>query len=482
MMALLCAVMMLSVVACKSSSGDNGSDNTDPGDYVLAKNWGEVEVYTYSLTGLGDDVMPVVGFGGPYEPSGTSYNGHVQPNFNEDYYWQLLKNAGVNNICFAWNEYRANSDAIMRALDQAQKFGMTYFVRDNMVAYWSSGSSLAQGLTLEEITAPYINHPACAGVFGRDEPSAAEFEWYGKLMDEIYTNELYEGKDVYMNLLPNYATSAAFGQYKDYEGYVRGYMASSEHIPYLAYDYYPFLSSSYNLDNMNATRFYDNLSLIRSVANEYQIPFWVFVCTGELSNPTDYPYYPSKEAYMWNINTLLAYGMKGLQYYSVIQSPVDEDITDAAADSVEWKNYMRHSFIGGMGNINRWYYYSVELTPQLQAADEYLMNAQNLGVIATGSRAKYLGDNEEVIASGTFRELRSVSANEALVGCFDYRGSTMLYVVNNDIDVKQKIKLNFDNNYGYDVIQRGQTASVSGKTLTLTLEAGEGALVKLRTE
>lgn len=476
--AILC-VVMISSVSCKSSF-----DPSSPsGDYVAAKNWGAVKVHTYALPGVGEDVMPVVAFCGPYEPSGTSYNGHIQPNFNEDYYWQLLKNAGVNNICFTWNEYRADTDAIMRALDQAQKFGMTYFVRDNMVAYWSGENTmLTGGATLEEIVAPYINHPACAGVFGRDEPTAGEFESYFRLIEEVYGSGKYEGKDVYMNLLPNYATTAAFGKYQTYEGYVRGFMEGATKLPYLGYDYYPFLSSAHNLDNMNATRYFENLSLIRKVAMEYEIPFWVYVCVGELSNPTDYPYYPSKEAYMWSINTLLAYGMKGLQYYSTIQSPVDEDLTDSAADTVEWKNYMRHGFIGAMGNVNRWYYYSVEAAQQIQAADEFLMHAQNMGVIATGSRAKYLGNGDEVLSSGSFRELKSVSAKEAIVGCFDYQGYTMLYVVNNDVDVKQKITLNFDNNYGYDVIQRGTTASVSGKSLTLTVEAGEGVMVKLRAE
>lgn len=478
--------MALAAVFCLgafSAAGCDSSGNGDSTNYVAAKNWGAEEVYKYSLYGIEDDVMPVLLFGGPYEPSGVTYNGNTQPNFNEDKYWQIAKDIGGTHVVFAWNEYRESADAIHRALDQAQKFGMNYYVRDNMVTYWSGNlTTLTGGATLEEITKDYINHPACAGVYGRDEPVASQFGDNAKLMDEIYTNEVFSGKDVYMNMLPNYATTTAFGEYGSYEKFIRGYMESSENIPYLAYDYYPFTSASQNLDNCNAARFYENLSLIRNVAEEYGVPFWAFVCTGELSNPTEYPYYPSKSAYMWNINTYLAYGMKGLQYYSLIQSPVDEDLTDAAADSKEWKNYEKFGIIGAMGNLNRWYYYSVEVAQQLKAIDEYLMNARNVGVIATGSRAKYLGTGKEVITSGTWRELSSVSANEAVVGCFDYNGYTMLYVLNNDITEKEKITLNFDNNYGYDVIQRGQTASVTGKSLTLTVEAGEGVLVRLRAE
>ena len=136
----------ISVIDKSNSDGNNQASNhrigtnvsfdnnsTVNNNYKPAKNWGASEVYTYGLRGIGADVMPIVAFGGPYEPSGTSYNGHVQPNFNEDKYWQLLKDAGVNNICFTWNEYRAETDSVMRALNQAQKFGMTYLDRTSVV-------------------------------------------------------------------------------------------------------------------------------------------------------------------------------------------------------------------------------------------------------------------------------------------------------------------------------------------------------------
>ena len=79
-----------------------------------------------------------------------------------------------------------------------------------------------------------------------------------------------------------------------------------------------------------------------------------------------------------------------------------------------------------------------------------------------------------------FRELTGVDAGDALVGCFDYKGGTALYVVNNSVTTKQEITLNFSDRYGYDVTQRARTVSVAGDSLTLTMEAGEGVLVVLR--
>lgn len=45
---------------------------------------------------------------------------------------------------------------------------------------------------------------------------------------------------------------------------------------------------------------------------------------------------------------------------------------------------------------------------------------------------------------------------------------------------KQTVRLSFDDNYGYDVVQRTQSVEVSGDEIPLTLEAGEGALVVLK--
>ena len=43
-----------------------------------------------------------------------------------------------------------------------------------------------------------------------------------------------------------------------------------------------------------------------------------------------------------------------------------------------------------------------------------------------------------------------------------------------------QVTLNFDNNYEYEVIQRGITNGIIAESFTLTLEAGEGALVVVK--
>ena len=71
-------------------------------------------------------------------------------------------------------------------------------------------------------------------------------------------------------------------------------------------------------------------------------------------------------------------------------------------------------------------------------------------------------------------------STNSVIGCFDYLGGTAFYVVNHSPTSKDKVTLEFDKKYGMDITQRGRKVGVAGKSVTLTLEGGEGVLVVLR--
>jgi hypothetical protein len=107
------------------------------------------------------------------------------------------------------------------------------------------------------------------------------------------------------------------------------------------------------------------------------------------------------------------------------------------------------------------------------------------GGIFTGDKIYGGGDPKEkfgnLIEERKFRELVEVSENaSSFVGCFDYQGKTMLYVVNNSWDQTAEITLGFDNTYAYEITQRAETEEVVGKKFTLKLLPGEGAMVRLK--
>ena len=116
-----------------------------------------------------------------------------------------------------------------------------------------------------------------------------------------------------------------------------------------------------------------------------------------------------------------------------------------------------------------------------EAIDHILMNSASVGVLTVGEDLEKNVTGSEKINGNSFRELKSFTASNdnAMIGCFDYKGKTALYVVNCETTKKQTVTLDFADKYGYEVIQRGESVKVAGKTMKLTLESGEGVLVSL---
>ena len=105
------------------------------------------------------------------------------------------------------------------------------------------------------------------------------------------------------------------------------------------------------------------------------------------------------------------------------------------------------------------------------------MNAKNKGVIITGKQA--LLDNAEsvcIMEGDSWRELTGVDG-DSMIGCFNYQGKTALYVVNYDYEYAQNITLHFNDTHNVTVTYDAKSSHVRTDELTLTMQAGRGALV-----
>ena len=160
----------------------------------------------------------------------------------------------------------------MRALNQAEKFGMVYFVRDQRLKMEDINE--ANMSNLASIVGDYINHPGCAGIYGLDEPTTEKFAPLQTLKSSFDALG-YNDRSVYINMLPNYAPDSAFGmtngKRNTYEQYLSTYMQQVK-MPYLMYDYYPFVMGSNALDldkNSRIVPYFENISVARKVANQY---------------------------------------------------------------------------------------------------------------------------------------------------------------------------------------------------------------------
>ena len=59
-------------------------------------------------------------------------------------------------------------------------------------------------------------------------------------------------------------------------------------------------------------------------------------------------------------------------------------------------------------------------------------------------------------------------------------GKTVLYVVNNSVTLdKAKVRVNFDGNYEFEVIQNANSSVLVGDNVELTFAPGQGALIAI---
>lgn len=389
----------------------------------------------------GQDVMPIGGYYGPKAGQLT------------DAYFQAVASSGINLINTTDINYYTNPTEFMTALELAAKYKVYFFGTDG----------LSRGATESEIRTrlqEYNSNPYFAGVRVVDEPSSDTYQpdgFTGRHMSNYarvasLTNRI-SGMTGYVNLFPYYRTIKNV-TWEGYEQYVREYCESVFPAKSISFDHYVFDGQTYE-------DYFKNMSIIRNAAQEYGMDFWAFVCAGRGVN-TWHPD-PTEQQFYWNVNTCLAMGAKGIQYYPLVQP----------------NGSFENGLILADGTPTRYHGYAANINKQIACVDEVLMNATHKGIIVVGNKAMSQTNGVDCRLSGTsFRELRSVTGTaDVMVGCFEYNGKTALYVVNYSFEKTNTVTLNFENAVAltkYTTATENLKASASH---TISLPAGAGALI-----
>lgn len=414
---------------------------------------------TFDITG-GSSVMPRGAWWGPYRVLRDGY-----PDYLTEEYYRYLRDTGLNFVCAIPNNMGSHPDIVLSALDLCRQFNIGFFVNDY------SFRECDEALMRRNIPR-YIEHPACLGVHAYDEPYPEDLEKLKKAV-RLYQSITPVEKPLYFNLFPSYGK---FGdddvRLRNYEKYLDDCCAELE-VKMLSYDYYAFKKREYEWGRLKL--FFDNLSLARAVAKKRGIPFWTFVQAGDAftcDGAEGKEEFPTPEMLLWNVNTNLAYGSKAMQYFTFIQ-PAAQSRSLAAADM----NCRVLGMLGADGRKNIWYDAVKRANAVIEQVESYLMNAESLGVMISGEKTASLIAGTEKLSS--YRELVCVDGTECVVGCFDYNGSTLLYVVNNDYENSGTVKFNFDDIYAFEVIKGGKSSAYAGREWSIRLSAGEGVLIRL---
>ena len=430
----------------------------------------KLPVYAFTFDGFSDDEMPIGGYIGPF--GGYEHNGESIPSTVTDESYADVKECGLNFFAAMKQDYNANREETLLSLDLAAKYGVKLFICDRAL-YLLNLQEKRPPLPKDEFAArvaAYKDHPAFAGLVGRDEPFGHEFSAVKEVQERV--NEVFAGTKLglYMNSNgyqcpppwlsggPEYVIKEDWSVAK----YVEGYLDATKGAQFYSYDTYPFCHQ----DGHVRETYLQNLQLVRDMTIKRGIPFWSFVQGGGYYDEDPNWFVPTEGGLTWNVTTSLAYGAKGIQYFPYSHP---SEFTKPKSGIC--------ALVGRYGEKTERWYYAKKINAHIKAVQGVLMHAGHAGVMANGDSPCPISENSTL---ASFRELKKLSGDPAIVGCFDYNGKTALYVVNNSIDKSAEITLDFDGAYAYEITQGTETTSAQGKSLTLRFTAGEAALVLLK--
>jgi hypothetical protein len=146
----------------------------------------------------------------------------------------------------------------------------------------------------EGVRATLGRYPSSAfgGINLYDEPGPAKFATLAKYVAAV--RELAPAALPYINLFPS-------NDINYYRGFVQTVAPAV-----LSFDRYPLLL------NGDDQGWFDNLAIVRTVALEAGIPYWTFIQSIKYANHR----MPTAAELSWEIGIALAYGYKGIQYFT----------------------------------------------------------------------------------------------------------------------------------------------------------------------
>lgn len=297
----------------------------------------------------------------------------------------------------------SNVDSLQKALDLAQEVGMKIFV-------WCPE---LKSNTLETVRR-FQHHPANAGYFLQDEPSASEIGNLSKL------NRIIESIDntrfSYINLHPNTGTPTTLNA-GDYNDYVNRFISEIP-LKLLSFDHYPI--------EKNTIRYiwYQNLEIIREETLKANIPFWAFALTAA---HWSYPI-PTQEHLRLQVYSNLAYGAKGIQYFT-FRMPTNRDHYISAP-------------IDRNGNKTQEYYLVQELNKEIQALSYVFLSSDVIKVSHYG--IDFPGTKSLTTFPPNVKSLK-IRGGSALISELKNQSNTFFMLQNNNLLSEIGVQIEADN-------------------------------------
>lgn len=189
-------------------------------------------------------------------------------------------------------------------LDAAAANNLSAIVVDNRIANIQNYPRDQWASVVAATVRDYQPYPATTGFAIQDEPNTAAFAQIGAVTDLLRSAD--PSKLPFVNILPTYATPDQLGA-PTYQDYLDRYV-SETHPAFLSFDHYALRGPA---PGLRPDYFY-NWVLVRNEALRFGVPSWVFILA---CAHFDYRL-PTEAELLWQVNVSLAYGCKGIQYFT----------------------------------------------------------------------------------------------------------------------------------------------------------------------
>jgi hypothetical protein len=238
---------------------------------------------------------------------------------------------------------------------------------------------------LDGVVADYSQSPALLGYFLQDEPPAAQFPRLAALDRGLRARDPKHLP--FINLFPNYASPAQLGTVS-YPAYVRAFLETVR-PKLLSFDHYALVGAG------ERPSYFDNLEVVRKESLRAGVPFAAILLVTPHGPYRD----PTEEDLRWQIYTSLAYGARGILYFTY-WTPRDET----------W--HFHNGILDEQGRRTDHYKAVQRINAELNALAPTLAQLRSEGVYQAGSMPP---GTTPLPAGGTVREVRG---GDVVVGLF----------------------------------------------------------------
>ncbi|MEN8193811.1 MAG: hypothetical protein ABFS12_13395 [Bacteroidota bacterium] len=296
-----------------------------------------------------------------------AYSGPPLEEVNIERY-QEIADAGIEYLVPGNGTF--NSEQNLKAMEIGEKVGIKIVPLDMRLVPFA----LTPGITIDtsvvkSVVNDYKDHPAFAGYVVKDEPHANVFPALYEISNLIRKEDLHH--EPLINLFPSYGTLTQLG-FEDFRGYINSYLDIVK-PKLLSYDYYPFrLNNQTMVDG-----WFSDLLVVRDETRKANIPFMVFM---QSEGITEGLRIPNRAEILWQVNTALAYGARGVGWFSYWTPVPDQGFPQEEGAAPPIVEHHHNAMIGLNGNRTEVYDYVKEANLYLKKTGKGLLGWDNINV------------------------------------------------------------------------------------------------------